>query len=328
MTDRTRWAVPMAAGVAALAVVAGVVLAVRGPADPQRAAAPAPPASSTPAAPSASGGSPAPDDAVVRDGDRVRVEGKIVALPGRPVRLCLGAETLPGVGAGQPPPLPAYCELGITLVGVDVDRLADRQDRGGAVWGRAEVTGVYKDRTVTVTDQRIRPTTDLERQKPLAPDLPADCRPPAGGWARGEMQARPGIDQAAHYVNAHPDVLGSLSFGYPEPTRSGAIGTQVLLIGTTGDVGEATRQIRQWYKGSLCVRKVPHSRAQMIAARRPLDAAMRDPARGLVGVGETSVDGDPRISVMVLVYDEQVRTLREQAGAGLVDVEPLLQKVG
>jgi hypothetical protein len=322
MAERTPWVVPVAAGAAALAVVAGVVavVAVRGS------------ASDTPSAAVSPSTAPASDYEVVRDGDRVRGEGKVVALPGRPVRLCLGAVAAVGVAPGQPVRIADYCPLGITLVGVDLDRLADRQERDGAVWGRAEVTGVYRDRTVTVTSQRVRAITDLEQHKPLASDLPADCPAPAGGWPRGEMQGRPGIDQTNHYVNAHPDVFGSLSFAYPEPTRAGAIGTQVLLVGTTGDVAEATRQIRQWYDGSLCVRKVPHSRAQMLAARAVIQKAILDPARqahyGLIGGGgETSVAGDPRTSMMVLVYTEQVHALRESAGVDFVEVEPQLRKL-
>jgi hypothetical protein len=143
------------------------------------------------------------------------------------------------------------------------------------------------------------------------------------------VQALPGIDRANQYVGAHPDVLGSLSIAYPYPTRSGAIGAQVLLIGTTGDVAEATRQVRRWYAGSLCVRAVPHSRAQMLAARAVLTEALFDPARqaryGLLGgAGEWSVDGDPRTSIDALVYDAQVHRLRESAGAELVGVDHLL----
>lgn len=253
-----------------------------------------------------------------------------MALPGRPVRLCSGLVTQVARLA-YPMPVPAYCAVGLTLVGTDLDRLADRHERDGAVWGLAEVTGVYRDRTVTVTGQRLRSTAGPDR-KPDGLALPADCPAPAGGWPRREVQALPGIDQANRYVATHPEVLGSLSIGYPEPTRSGAIGTQVLLIGTTGDVTEATRQVRRWYAGSLCVRSVPHSRAQMLAARAVLTAVLADPARqaryGLIGgAGESSVGGDPRTSMMVLVYDEQVRSLRGSAGADLVDVEPQLRKL-
>jgi hypothetical protein len=122
-----------------------------------------------------------------------------------------------------------------------------------------------------------------------------------------------------------PAVLGSLSIGYPEPTRSGA-------IGTTGDVAEATREVRRWYAGSLCVRSVPHSRAQMLAARAVLTAALTDPAQqarcGLIGgAGEMSVSGDPRTSMMIIVHDEQARSLRESAGTDLLGVEPQLRKL-
>jgi len=324
MGGRNRWVVPLAAGAAALAVVAGVVgvAAARGSAGARSAAASRP-------LPSGTAGVLAPPDAVVHDGDRVRGQGLVVALPGRPVRLCTGAT--PQVA--WPTRTPAYCAIGLTLVGADLDRLADRQERDGAVWGLAEVTGVYRDRTVTVTAQDAPPAAD-PGLKPFAPGLPADCKAPAGGWPRREVQALPGIDRANQYVGAHPDVLGSLSIAYPYPTRSGAIGAQVLLIGTTGDVAEATRQVRRWYAGSLCVRTVPHSRAQMLAARAVLTEVLWDPARqaryGLIGgAGEGSVDGDPRTSIDALVYDEQVHRLRESAGADLVCVDHLLlRKLG
>jgi len=328
MAERHRWILPVAAGAAALAVVAGVaVVAVRG-----SAGAPAGSAAALAPRPAASGAEAplSPPDAIVHDGDRVRGQGQVVALPGRPVRLCSGLGTQVA-RLVYPMPVPAYCAIGLTLVGADLDRLADRQERDGAVWGLAEVTGVYRDRTVTVTGQRLRSTAGPDR-KPDGLALPADCPAPAGGWPRREVQALPGIDQANRYVATHPEVLGSLSIGYPEPTRSGAIGTQVLLIGTTGDVTEATRAVRRWYAGSLCVRSVPHSRAQMLAARAVLTAVLTDPARqvryGLIGgAGESSVGGDPRTSMMVLVYDEQVRSLRGSAGADLVDVEPQLRKL-
>jgi len=319
MGGRNRWVVPAAAGAAALAVVAGVVgvAAARGSAGARSAAASRP-------LPSGTAGALAPPEAVVHDGDRVRGQGLVLALPGRPVRLCSAAS--PQIDL--PTRTPAYCPIGLTLVGADLDRLADRQERDSAVWGVAEVTGVYRDRTVTVTAQDAPPALDAGL-KPVAPGLPADCRAPAGGWPRREVQALPGIDRANQYVGAHPDVLGSLSIAYPYPTRSGAIGAQVLLIGTTGDVAEATRQVRRWYAGSLCVRAVPHSRAQMLAARAVLTEALFDPARqaryGLLGgAGEWSVDGDPRTSIDALVYDAQVHRLRESAGTELVRVDHLL----
>src|SRR5262245_29789214 len=111
-----RWALPVAAGAAALTVVAGVVavVAVRGSdgAPSRSAAASQPPGLGTPAASSpAASGSLAPPDAVVHDGDRVRGPGQVVALPGRPVRLCSGIE----LDIGGPTRIPPYCPTGITL---------------------------------------------------------------------------------------------------------------------------------------------------------------------------------------------------------------------
>jgi len=138
MAEWNRWALPAAAGAAALAVVAGVaaVVAVRGSSG-------VPPQSAAAARPAASGatGRLAPADAVVHDGDRVSGQGRVLAQPGRPVRLCSGGELDPGVAGGSVP-IPAYCEIGITLVGADLEKLGARQERGGVVWGHAEVTGV------------------------------------------------------------------------------------------------------------------------------------------------------------------------------------------
>ena len=185
---------------------------------PARSAAASQPAASAPRTPR---DRLAPPDAVVQNGDRVRGQGGVVALPGRPVRLCSGGGPQTGVDVAfrGPIPTPAYCPVGITLVGADLDRLGARQERDGAVWGTAEVTGVYRDRTITVTGQRVPPVTDLEQQKPLTDEFPADCHPPAGGWPQREVQDMPGIDRADQYVAAHPDVLGSLSIAYPKRTR-------------------------------------------------------------------------------------------------------------
>src|SRR4051812_41082510 len=118
MSGRNRWVVPAAAGAAALAVVAGVVgvAAARGSAGARSAAGVRSAAASRPL-PSGTAGALAPPEAVVHDGDRVRGQGLVVALPGRPVRLCSGVA--PQVA--PPTRTPAYCAIGLTLVGADLD---------------------------------------------------------------------------------------------------------------------------------------------------------------------------------------------------------------
>jgi hypothetical protein len=315
---RSRWQ-PLAAAAAVVVVAAGAIGVVAARRDAER-----------PATPAAAGYTPAPVDTIVRDGDRVRGEGLVVALPGAPVRLCTGSRpdtgpvATPRSAGGLPP---ESCPVGVTLVGVDLDRLTDRQEQSGAVWGTAEVTGVYRAGTVTVTAQAIRST---DAGKGLSPALPADCPVPPGGWPRREVQSLPGIGQAGQYVAAHPDVLASVSIGYPEPTPSGRVGTQVLLVGTTGDVGSAIRAVRRFYAGSLCVRKVAHSRTQLQAARAVLTAAFTDPAQraryGLLGdMGEGVDGGEPYTTMAVVVYTAAADDLRHRAGTDLVRVDPLLR---
>jgi hypothetical protein len=320
---RSRWQ-PLAAAAAVVAVAAGAI----GVAAAHRSAGPP----ATPVASGDPGGALAPVDTVVRDGDRVRGWGLVVALPGRPVRLCSGSrpQARPDGGAVVVPrQQPGYCPVGVTLRGVDLARLTDREEQSGVVWGTAEITGVYRAGTVTVTAQGIR-SADADEGLPGA--LPADCPVPAGGWPRAEVQSRPGVARAGQYVAAHPDVLGSLSIAYPETTPvGGPIATQVLLVGTTGDIGAATREIRRFYADALCVRRVEHSRSQMLAARGVIDAAYVDPAvrarYGLTGTGEAVVAGDPRVSMSVVVYTASTDGLRRRAGAGVVDVDPQLRAV-
>jgi hypothetical protein len=221
----------------------------------------------------------------------------------------------------------------VTLLGADLDRLGSRQERDGAVWGLAEVMGTYRDRTVTVTAQRPSAGAPASPRPPKS--FPVDCAAPPGGWPRGEVQSLPGIERATRYVTANPTVLGSISIAYPYPVDAGRIGTQVLLVTTTGDVEQARAAVRQWYTGSLCVRKVPHSRAQMLRARTVLQKVLHDRAAavryGFVsGTGEFSDSGgDPRTSMDVVVYDALVHGLRRSAGVDLVVVDPpLLRRLG
>jgi hypothetical protein len=309
---RSRW-LPAAAAAAVVLVAAGVVGAVA----LHRAAAPEPPA-------------PPPDrSAVVHDGDRVRGQGQVVAQPGQPVRLCVGAVavTATAVTDGPAPRSTAGCRIGVDLVGADLDRLTGRQESAGVVSGAAQITGIYRTGTVTVTGQAAPPapldwTLALER-------LPADCPAPAGGWPVRTAQDLPGIGQVSRYVDAHPDVLGGTSFGYPQP---GKVRPQVLLVGTTGDAGELTRTVRRWYAGPLCVRAVAHSRSDLAPVRATLQKAVGDPARsaryGLIGgAGEGTAAGEPRTNLTVVVHDQPVEDLVRSAGADLVEVEPVLAKV-
>lgn len=150
--------------------------------------------------------------------------------------------------------------------------------------------------------------------------------------ARGPAQTLPGIDRVTRYVQANPTVLSSASLAYPDPSDKRAGTAQVLLVGTTGDLEDARRVVRRWYAGPLCVRTVPHSRAQLLAARagilRVVEGASESVRYGIYGgAGMGSVGGDPRTSIDVVVYDELVHALRTAAGADLVEVGPQWRKL-
>jgi hypothetical protein len=152
------------------------------------------------------------------------------------------------------------------------------------------------------------------------------------GWPRVASQELPGGDAVQQYVYGHPDVFGSIPAAYPDP---GSYLPQVLLVTTTGDVAAATRIARRSYAGPLCVRKVPHSRAQALAARAVIGSALAGPAamarydvleQGGIG---NAPDGDPRTCLRVAVWTEDVEALRQAAGADVVDVvevQPVLAK--
>ena len=106
--------------------------------------------------------------------------------------------------ACYPEPVPAYC-----AVGTDAGRRRPGPARRPAGTrrrrlGHAEVSGVYRDRTVTSPGSACgRPPAADREHRGLAPDRPMPARRPAG-WPRSEVQALPGIDQANRYVATHP----------------------------------------------------------------------------------------------------------------------------
>jgi hypothetical protein len=314
-----------------VAVVAGgvTVAALRGPSGASRlvtpAGMPSPP-------PTGGGGRLAPPDTLVRNGDLVRATGQVLALPGRPVRLCAPLAEAATVEMRVKDEVPRYCTDGVTLLGADLERLSGRHKRHGVVWGDATVTGRYADRAVTVTEQalvRPNPPDDPSVAVSLDPylaglTLPADCAPPAGGWPRYSVQNDHGFTRVRNWALAHPSVVGSVVVSYPDVYHL-AETDQVLLVGTIGDLEQARREIRERYHGPLCVTNVEHSRAELLAAEAVIQhSVMADHSGARLGItafsGEMVVHGEPQTPIEAVVYDEPVHALRVQAGEDLVAV--------
>jgi hypothetical protein len=90
-------------------------------------------------------------------------------------------------------PAPQRSRLSIRVEGVDLFQLDRRRENDGIVEGWAFLSGVWRDETLTVTDQG--PLRD-EIRSPAAPAWttpPGD--PPAGGWPVGEVDANLDVGQ-------------------------------------------------------------------------------------------------------------------------------------
>jgi hypothetical protein len=223
-------------------------------------------------------------DLVVRAGMAVEASGTVVAAAGQPVRFCAPA-LVPGVGmpgdAGVPP-----CPFGVTVVGVNLDALAEATTAGGARFGQALIRGMWQSGTLTVTRQSepasIRPAEN-----------PPPCTAPSGGWA-----FVPGADNRAlfmYVLKEHPDQFRYPSVTYPnghphDGTSPAADTIEVLVVEVVnGDVNQAREELRRRFNGNLCV--VDRSGSPSLAdqerirtkARPALETLMRDPSTGVYG---------------------------------------------
>ena len=304
---RSRWQ-PLAAAAAVVVVAAGVV----GVASLRRSPdAPPPPAG--------------PADEIVRDGDRVAGQGFVVALPGRPVQLCVpsGEATI----AIYPPPVPEPCPVAATVTGLDLDRLSNRHERDGAVWGSAWVEGVYRARTLAVTRQE--PYREPPRPDAAAPDA-VPCPEPAGGWTRppGNMEAaKRRLNQVVNrHAAEYTDPYVRYPYGWHLQDQSNRKGTEVYVVGTTGDVTAARRELERVFPAEhLCVTRASWSKGAMATAQQ----ALQTPQARAVGIGMPSPDTiNDRVTAELLVLDEAASRFLAGVADGRVIPEPTLEKVG
>lgn len=300
---RSRWQ-PLAAAAVVTLVVAGGATAVAVSRDP----APAP----VPGA--------APADEVVRDGDRVAGHGTVLAASGQPVQMCLAeASSL------MYPPSAPVCRTGVTVTGLDLDRLSGRHERDGTVWGNARVEGVYRDRTVTVSRQEAaRPPAGPDAG---SPDV-VPCAEPAGGWTRPPDLEGAYVD-LRQLVNRQPGELNepfvTYPYGWHLQDRSGRKGTEVYVLGTTGDVAAARARALQVFPAEhLCVARVTWSKGAMDDAEHRLGT----PAAVAAGIARVSTRvALDRVTVDLLVLDETASRFLAGVADGRVVPEPMLRKL-
>jgi hypothetical protein len=165
---------------------------------------------------------------VLRDGDAAQAAGIVVARSGQPTEFCPDmpqpVAALGPMRPAAPRSLPPCNGMGITVVGVDLSRLADRYTSAGTTSGQTTLRGVYRGGVLRVTAQSAPPLPSG------GPDLPAflrepPCAPPAGGW-RGRIDT----NAVYAYLGQHPDRFNGL--GVTRPKNRPA--TEVTVVGVAG----------------------------------------------------------------------------------------------
>ena len=290
-----------------------------GSVDSQDVAAPAPPCRA---------GTAGDERLPVVEGARVRGSGQVVAVPGRPVRLCA---PVPTADVGYPPgqePAPQFCEFGVDVEGVDVTELAHRREKDGAVSGSAVLTGVWREGSVHV---------EVQESPPPAPVIGADgfgphqvqtppCPAPEGGWPRtfqGDNidEAQPGM---AAFLAEHPGARDFLAFFRPGPD-------QVLLgVAVHGEQAraDAERLLRPLVGERLCITDARYTPEQVEAARA--DPALRpEPPPGPVYGSGTGISDDiqPVQSLDVVMITEDLLAAADRHPPGLVAFRPAVAVV-
>lgn len=257
----------------------------------------------------------APPDTVVRDGDRVVGNGRLVQVPGLPARFC-GVEVTADVGyePGQEP-APRDCPSGVEVTGVDLATVPDRREKDGAVEGFAQVTGVWQAGVVAVEQQGPRQYPD----RPTEQDPP--CPAPAGGWPQG-----PADDNLSAELEAARPVLERIALG---PNRMALLrpsSTQTLLglaVPDDATKEQVERELRSAVGDRLCVVVARHTDADVEAVLEDDDLRARYGVRGSgLALGE---DLQAALSVEVLVVTEELVAAMARHPAGLVEAEPALR---
>jgi hypothetical protein len=324
MVDAGRRWVPVVVAGAVLGIAGAAVAVVNsstrgGPVDPP-VAGPSTPATSA----TATTAPVRPEDLVVRDGAEVEASGTVLSTPGRPDRFCA-----PQLDTGFRRPgeegLPA-CTFGIAVVGVDLDALTDAGTAGGSRFGRAQLRGVFRGGTLTVTAQAppaVRPAPGIDRETP--------CPPPPGGWKPGGY---PDSNDLHRYMyEEHPEQFRPLSVTYPDgipagPSPPGDAATVLNVEVVRGDVDQVRAELVRLFTGNLCVVARPGlpsiaDQEQLERDLRPtLDRLMRDQANGISAVSFQDRVTFELVMVTPALFDEF-----SAIGFDVVDVDPWLRPV-
>ena len=253
---------------------------------------------------------PVSAETVPVEGDRVTGSGWVVQVRHHPAaQLCA-----PASFGGRPVPGPC---AGVALLGVDLSRLQDLQERDGEVGGWATITGTWRDGAAQVDEQAPLPAPD----DPTYADPP--CPAPPGGWPHG----RPG-DTLAAELAALRAAFGLSYLRVPERmTQLHVSPTQTLLGWTVPDEAarlQAERDLPPLVRVRSCVVVARHTDEEVLAARA---ASERWWSELRVQARFEKRDLQPVVHVDTEVLTDALLARAAEHPEGLVVLRPLLRVV-
>ncbi len=257
----------------------------------------------------------------VRNGDRVQVDGQVIAAPGKPVVYCIPVVTDLPATVGEGPKAPK-CEQGaeLTLTGVAVDKLPQLTTVQGVQSGFAHLEGIWNDGTIAVDKQG--PVVNKPDDTGKVP-----CAAPAGGWKPGNSNdlVTPAV---AAFVDARPTQLQEISIGWPNgiPTDNGngtPTGPSVLMIGVAhGDLAQIRQLVAPLVKGNLCVRQVKLSKSEIEKVRNQIAAI---PASALQPLSYGSGVGDHPVNIDLRILDDKAVAALEPLGFDNLTIDTVIR---
>lgn len=241
---------------------------------------------------------------------RYTMSGRVVALPSRPVRVCV-PEDIPLIERPGDAPI-VDCTLGVTAVGIDLRRLQYRRESCGAVEGWALVLGRWDGSTLHVEQQ----TDPAPPQPVVLPDRPP-CARPAGGWLTVAENGNLDSEAVSRFIDRHPGTRAALL--RPSPREA-------LWLITTTEVDEAEAALSPVYGRGLCVVRSAYRVEDYDVAVKAF--AFRA-GLGIFGssTGRPDADGQWPITFRVLYITDELLNRQHAMPAGLVRLEPAMRRL-
>ncbi|MEI8410107.1 MULTISPECIES: hypothetical protein [unclassified Kribbella] len=260
---------------------------------------------------------PSNDDLLIRPGDKVRVNGDVIVVPGKAPVFCPPLfKTAIGYPPGQEPAPSCPDSFAVTLKGVDLGRISGLKTTKGVQSGQAELIGIWGDRSIDVQEQK--PYAVPTNSKPLPP-LP--CAAPAGGWVSKPSNVN--STAVINFLAAHADQIFGPVMHYPNGSSRGA--PVVVMIGVAhGDLDAFRAAFEKVYQGNLCVTPVLLSRSDNERISNQVGDLMSRKELAITSSSGSGLDGG-RAIVQMVAYTEQVKAALTPVGLDVLEVAPAVK---